>query len=69
MTTRDLLSGPITLSGATARSTNVLHVLRYPLLKKAFYERVESHRALLAEVIAHHLGTQPSAVEISTQEW
>ncbi|KAK8149964.1 hypothetical protein G3M48_004908 [Beauveria asiatica] len=69
MTTRQLLSGPITLSDATARSTNVLHALRYPLLKQAFYERVESHRALLAEVIAHHLGTRPTAVEISTQEW
>ncbi|OAQ96973.1 hypothetical protein LLEC1_06965 [Akanthomyces lecanii] len=69
MTTRELLDGPITLSDATARCRNVLHYLRYPLLKGAFYARIESHRALLTEVIAHHLGVAPSAVEVSTQDW
>ncbi|KAM3539304.1 hypothetical protein ARSEF1564_007800 [Beauveria bassiana] len=69
MATRDLLDGPITLSGATARSSNILHSLRYPSLKSAFYSRIESHRALLTEVIAHHLGVAPSAVDISSQKW
>ncbi|EGX95241.1 Aminoglycoside phosphotransferase [Cordyceps militaris CM01] len=69
MTTRNLLSGPITFSSATARSANVLHALQYPLLKLAFYSYVEEHRAVLAEVIAHHLGTKPADIEIAPQEW
>ena len=69
MTTRNLLSGPITLSSAAGRSANVLHALQYPLRKLAFYRHIEVHRALLAEVIAHHLGTKPSEIVISPQEW
>lgn len=69
MTTRNLLSGPITFSSATARSANVLHALQYPLRKLAFYSYIEGHRALLAEVIAHHLGTKPTDIEIAPQEW
>ncbi|KAM3550518.1 hypothetical protein MY1884_008212 [Beauveria asiatica] len=69
MTTRELLDGPITLSGATARSSNILHSLRYPSLKSAFYAHIESHRTLLTEVIAHHLGVAPSAVDVSSQKW
>ncbi|OAR01764.1 hypothetical protein LLEC1_06112 [Akanthomyces lecanii] len=69
MTTRNLLSGPITLSSATGRSANVLHALQYPLRKLAFYRYIEGHRALLAEVIAHHLGTKPTEIVISPQEW
>ncbi|KAM3549085.1 hypothetical protein MY1884_008894 [Beauveria asiatica] len=69
MTTRNLLSGPITFSSATARSANVLHALQYPLRKLAFYSHIEGHRALLAEVIAHHLGTKPTDIEIAPQEW
>ncbi|EFY84979.1 hypothetical protein MAC_08963 [Metarhizium acridum CQMa 102] len=69
MATRNLLSGPITLSSATGRSANVLHALQYPLRKLAFYSYIEGHRALLAEVIAHHLGIKPTDVDISPQEW
>ena len=69
MTTRNLLSGPITLSSATGRGANVLHALQYPLRKLAFYSYIEGHRALLAEVIAHHLGVEPTDIDISPQEW
>lgn len=69
MATRNLLSGPITLSSATSRSRNVLHALQYPAHKAAFYDYIEGHRALLAEVVAHHLGTEPANIDISTREW
>lgn len=51
MTTRSLLSGPSTLSSATARGANALHQLQDPLRKLAFYSYIEGHRALLAEII------------------
>ncbi len=69
MTTRNLLSGPITFSSAKGRDTDVLHALQYPLRKLAFYRYIEEHRALLAEVIAYHLGTKPADIEIAPQEW
>lgn len=69
MTTRNLLSGPITLSDASRRSSNVLHALRYPLQTDALYRRIESQRALIAEVVAHHLGTKSTNVLVSPQEW
>ncbi|KAG6039880.1 hypothetical protein E4U41_001880 [Claviceps citrina] len=69
MTTRLLLSGPITLSGATARDNNVLHTLAYPRQKEAFYARIDSHRPLLADVVAHHLGIKSTNVIVSPQEW
>lgn len=69
MTTRKLLSGPITLSIATGRTDNILDALQYPLRRAAFYDHIEGHRALLAEVIAHHLGTKPTDIDISPQEW
>ncbi|KAM3440599.1 hypothetical protein MY4824_002047 [Beauveria thailandica] len=69
MTTRNLLSGPITLSTATGRTDNIIHALQYPLRKAAFYSYIQEHRALLAQVIAHHLGTKPTDIDISPQEW
>ncbi|KAM3519131.1 hypothetical protein NHJ13051_007718 [Beauveria bassiana] len=69
MTTRKLLSGPITLSIATGRTDNILDALQYPLRRAAFYDHIEGHRPLLAEVIAHHLGTKPTDIDISPQEW
>ncbi|KAM3505217.1 hypothetical protein MY11210_008058 [Beauveria gryllotalpidicola] len=69
MTTRNLLSGPITFTDAKARSANILHALQYPSQRSAFYRRIEGHRALLAEVVAHHLGTKPAEVDISPQEY
>lgn len=69
MTTRNLLSGPVTLSAATAKSRNVLHALEYPQQKETFYKRMETHRPLLADLVAHHLGTKPTDVTISSQEY
>ncbi|EGX93296.1 Protein kinase-like domain [Cordyceps militaris CM01] len=69
MTTRNLLSGPITLSDAKGRSSNVLHALLYPQRKLAFYNYIEEHRVLLEEVIAHHLGAKPTNIQLSPQEW
>ncbi|OAA37684.1 Aminoglycoside phosphotransferase [Metarhizium rileyi] len=50
MTTRNLLSGPITLSAATAKIRNVLHALEYPQQKENFYKRMETYRPLLADL-------------------
>ncbi|OAR02927.1 hypothetical protein LLEC1_05693 [Akanthomyces lecanii] len=69
MATRPLLSGSITCSDAQARDSNILRALQYPSQRDAFYRRIESHRSLLAEVVAHHLGTEPAAVDISPQEY
>ncbi|KAH8719924.1 hypothetical protein HC256_000332 [Beauveria bassiana] len=69
MTTRSLLSGPITFTDAKARSVNILHALQYPSQKEAFYRRIEGHRVLLAEVVAHHLGIKTADVDISPQEY
>ncbi|TQW09942.1 Aminoglycoside phosphotransferase [Cordyceps javanica] len=69
MATRDLLSGPITLSAAQSRSSNILHSLRYPALKAAFYAHIESHRALITDIIAHHFGVSPSIVDVAPQAW
>ncbi|KID72919.1 uncharacterized protein G6M90_00g004750 [Metarhizium brunneum] len=69
MTTRNLLSGPVTLSAATAKSRNVLHALEYPQQKEDFYKRMETHRPLLADLVAHHLGTKPPDVTISSQDY
>ncbi|RDA93520.1 hypothetical protein CP533_4006 [Ophiocordyceps camponoti-saundersi (nom. inval.)] len=69
MTTRNLLSGPVTLSTAEAKSRNVLHALAYPQQKEDFYKRMESHRPLLADIVAHHLGTKPTDILISSQEY
>lgn len=69
MATKDLLSGPITLSAAKSKSSNVLHALRYLQQKQDFYQRIESHRHLLPSVIAHHLNTEPTNVTISGQEY
>ncbi|OAA51237.1 Aminoglycoside phosphotransferase [Beauveria brongniartii RCEF 3172] len=57
MTTRDLLSGPITLSAAKLKGSNVLHALRFPLQKREFYARIERQRHLLSHLVAHHLNT------------
>ncbi|OAR02626.1 hypothetical protein LLEC1_04132 [Akanthomyces lecanii] len=69
MATRDLLSGPITLSAAKYKSSNVLHALRYPLLKAQFYARIERQRHLLSRLVAHHLGTDEARVTVSPQEY
>ena len=69
MTTRDLLSGPVTLSAARAKSSNVLHALAYPQQKEDFYKRIERHRQLLADVVAHHLSTKSTEITISSQEY
>jgi len=69
MTTRQLLSGPITLSDAKQASKNVLHALRFPLQKREFYARIERQRRLLSHLVAHHLNTNPASVTISGQEY
>ncbi|TWU73930.1 hypothetical protein ED733_004282 [Metarhizium rileyi] len=69
MTTRNLLSGPITLSAATAKIRNVLHALEYPQQKENFYKRMETYRPLLADLVAHHLGAKPTDVTISSQDY
>lgn len=69
MTTRNLLSGPITLSAATRRDRNTLHTLDYPQQREAFYNRIEGYRSLLADVVAHHLGIKPAETIISPQEY
>lgn len=69
MTTRNLLSGPVTLSAAASKSRNVLHALEYPQQKEKFYERIETFRPLLADLVAHHLGTKPANVTISPQDY
>ena len=69
MTTRNLLAGPITLSAAKSKSSNVLHALRFVQQKDAFYSRIESHRHLLPDVIAHHLNTESANITISGQEY
>ncbi|KAM3537540.1 hypothetical protein ARSEF1564_009542 [Beauveria bassiana] len=69
MATRDLLSGPITLSAAQSHPSNILHSLRYPALKIAFYAHIESHRALITDIIAHHFGISPSIVDVAPQVW
>lgn len=68
MTTRNLLSGPITLSEAQGRDKNILHALQYPKQKEAFYERIEGLRPLLADAVAHHLCVKSAQVTISPQE-
>ncbi|KAK3185373.1 hypothetical protein K4F52_005875 [Lecanicillium sp. MT-2017a] len=69
MATRDLLSGPITLSAAQAHSSNILHSLRYPDLKNAFYAHIESHRSLITDIVAHHFGVSASVVDVAPQAW
>lgn len=69
MATRDLLSGPVTLSGAAQHSRDILLALEYPRQKEEFYARIESHGSLLRDAVAHHLGTRPSHVTISPQEY
>ncbi|KAK9437068.1 Aminoglycoside phosphotransferase [Metarhizium brunneum] len=69
MATRNLLSGPVTLSAVTAKSRNVLHALEYPQQKEDFYKHMETHRPLLADLVAHHLGTKPADVTISSQDY
>lgn len=69
MATRNLLSGPVTLSAAEAKSSNVLHALAYSQQQEYFYEHIESRRSLLADVVAHHLGTKSTDIAISSQEF
>ncbi|KAM3541973.1 hypothetical protein ARSEF1564_005142 [Beauveria bassiana] len=69
MTTRNLLSGPITFSNAKGRAANVLEALLYPQRKLAFYDYIERRRDLVAEVIAHHFGVKPSEIQVSPQVW
>ncbi|KAM3470626.1 hypothetical protein MY5147_006288 [Beauveria neobassiana] len=69
MTTRDLLSGPTTLSAAKLKGSNVLHALRFPLQKREFYARIERQRHLLSHLVAHHLNTDLANVTISGQEY
>ncbi|KAM0741640.1 hypothetical protein ACQRIT_004497 [Beauveria bassiana] len=69
MTTRSLLSGPITFSNAKGRAANVLEALLYPQRKLAFYDYIERRRDLVAEVIAHHFGVKPSEIQVSPQIW
>ncbi|TQV92473.1 hypothetical protein V2A60_007161 [Cordyceps javanica] len=69
MTTRDLLSGPITFSAASRRSTNVLQSLLYPQRKLAFYSYIQERFELLAELVAHHLGTRPDEILVAPQAW
>ncbi|KAG6009674.1 hypothetical protein E4U21_001738 [Claviceps maximensis] len=67
MTTRNTLSGPITLSRAMATDADILHKLTYPQQKKDFFQRINSHRSLLADVVGHHLGTDPTEIVISPE--
>ncbi|TWU71417.1 hypothetical protein ED733_001390 [Metarhizium rileyi] len=69
MTTRNLLAGPITLSAAKSKSRNVLHALQFVQQKHDFYSRIESHRRLLPDLIAHHLNTESANIIISGQEY
>ena len=69
MATRDLLSGPTTLSGAAGHDRNILHALEYPRLKEEFYQRLESLAPLLRDTVAFHLGVDPSGVSISDRQW
>ncbi|KAM3449389.1 hypothetical protein NHJ6243_009979, partial [Beauveria neobassiana] len=69
MTTRNLLSGPITFSNAKGRAANVLEALLYSQRKLAFYDYIERRRDLVAEVIAHHFGVKPSEIQVSPQVW
>lgn len=68
MTTRNLLSGPITLSDAKWKSSNVLHALGFPQQERDFYARIERQRHLLTHLVAHHLNINPASVTISGQK-
>ena len=69
MTTRNLLSGPVTLSHVVAKDRNMLHALQYPRLKEDFYQRIEGYRPLLAHEVAYHFRIKSSDVNISPQEY
>ncbi|TQV90424.1 Aminoglycoside phosphotransferase [Cordyceps javanica] len=68
MITRNLLSGPITLSEAKLKSSNVMHALRFSLEKREFYARIERQRHLLSRTIAHHLNIDVARVTVSEQD-
>lgn len=69
MTTRNLLSGPITLSAAQDKAANILHALDYPQLKKDFYKRIEGYRPLLLDLVAHHLGAKLEDILVSDEDY
>ncbi|KAG9251065.1 uncharacterized protein F5Z01DRAFT_683549 [Emericellopsis atlantica] len=69
MATRELLSGPITLSDAKERGCNVPHRLEYPQLKHTFFQRLESQRPLIRAIVAHHLGVDPASCNVSPPEY
>ncbi|KAJ6785850.1 hypothetical protein PWT90_08725 [Aphanocladium album] len=69
MTTRNLLSGRITLSTAESKASNVLHALRLPQQQLNFFAHIERKRHLLSHLVAHHLNTDPASVTISGQEY
>ncbi|KAG9250627.1 uncharacterized protein F5Z01DRAFT_629100 [Emericellopsis atlantica] len=69
MATRELLSGPITLSGAKEKGSNVIHQLEYPGLQRAFFQRLQSQCQLIRAIVAHHLGVDPAHCDVSPPEY
>jgi hypothetical protein len=69
MATRELLSGPITLSEAKESGFNVVHQLEYPKLQRAFFQRLQSQRQLIRTIVAHHLGADQANCDISSPEY
>ncbi|KAF5017204.1 hypothetical protein F66182_10893 [Fusarium sp. NRRL 66182] len=68
MTNPELLSGPITLSRAKERGSNVLQQLEYPLLQRAFFQRLQSQSQVIRAIVAHHLGIDPGVCNVSAPE-
>lgn len=69
MATRNLLSGPVTLSEAKERGFNVLHQLEYPQLQQAFFQRLQSQSQLIRAIVAHHLVVDPAHCDVSPPEY
>ena len=69
MATRELLSGPITLSEAKGKGFNVVHQLKYPQHQEQFFQRLQSQCQLIRDIIAHHLGVDPAHCDVSSPEY
>lgn len=69
-TKRLLLQEAITYSEAKASYDNVVHELSYEDEQAKFYNRIYRHRAVIAALVAHHLGLSPSACQVEEpKEW
>ncbi|RMD40837.1 hypothetical protein DV735_g4313, partial [Chaetothyriales sp. CBS 134920] len=69
MATRDLLSGPITLSEAKVKASNVVQQLEYPQHKQAFFQRLQGQCQLIRAIVAHHLGVDLAKCDVSPLEY